>query len=110
MLINAYIFPTRLREFGVGLAATTQWFFNFVITEITPAAINHIGWRTFIMFGVFCLAMSIFVVFFLQETKGRTLEDMDILFGVISEDQRRADVDHVLSKGLELQETERGRL
>ena len=22
-------------------------------TEITPAAVNHIGWRTFLMFGIF---------------------------------------------------------
>ncbi|KOS20945.1 Quinate permease [Escovopsis weberi] len=92
------IFPTRLREYGVGLAASTQWLFNFVITQITPAAVNHIGWRTFIMFGVFCVAMGAFIVFFLKETKGRTLEEMDILFGVVSEDQRQADIDQVLHK------------
>ncbi|KAK3621012.1 hypothetical protein LTR56_023055 [Elasticomyces elasticus] len=27
------IFPTRLRGYGVGLAAATQWLFNFVITK-----------------------------------------------------------------------------
>ncbi|KAL6815298.1 general substrate transporter [Trichoderma sp. SZMC 28013] len=101
------IFPTRLREYGVGLAASTQWLFNFVITEITPAAVNHIGWRTFIMFGCFCCGMLAFVVLFIKETKGRTLEDMDILFGLISEDQRQADVEHVLNKGVELEHVER---
>ncbi|KAL6690939.1 general substrate transporter [Trichoderma pleuroticola] len=100
------IFPTRLREYGVGLAASTQWLFNFVITEITPAAVNHIGWRTFIMFGCFCCGMLAFVVLFIKETKGRTLEDMDILFGLISEDQRQADVEHVLNKGVELEHIE----
>ena len=29
------IFPTRLRAYGVGLAAATQWLFNFVITKIS---------------------------------------------------------------------------
>ncbi|KAH8692377.1 general substrate transporter [Talaromyces proteolyticus] len=92
------IFPTRLRAYGVGLAAATQWLFNFVITEITPQAVNHIGWRTFLMFGIFCLAMGIFVTFFVKETKGRSLEDMDVLFGTVDAEQRAADVEQVMSK------------
>lgn len=74
------IFPTRLRAYGVGLASATQWLFNFVITYITPAAISNIGWRTFIMFGVFCFAMGVWVFVFVRETKGRSLEEMDVLF------------------------------
>ena len=70
-----------------------QWLFNFVITKVTPAAINNIGWRTFIMFGIFCTAMGVFVLFFLKETSGRSLEDTDILFGAVSEEQRRKDVE-----------------
>lgn len=106
LLTDEQIFPTRLREYGVGLAAATQWLFNFVITEITPAAVNHIGWRTFIMFGCFCAGMCAFVILFIKETKGRTLEDMDVLFGLVSEDQRQADVEHVLNKGIELEHVE----
>lgn len=93
------IFPTRLRSYGVGLGAATQWLFNFVITEVTPSAVHHIGWRTFLMFGVFCLAMGVFVLFFVKETKGRSLEEIDVLFGMVNEEQRRADVEHVLHKG-----------
>lgn len=80
------------------MGAATQWLFNFVITEVTPHAVNSIGWRTFLMFGIFCTAMGIFVTFFLKETKGRTLEDMDLLFGAIDEAQRRADVENTLQK------------
>ena len=50
------------------------------------------------MFGIFCFANSVFVTFFLKETKGRTLEDMDILFGTVDEAQRAADVEQVLNK------------
>ncbi|KAL2862502.1 sugar porter family MFS transporter [Aspergillus lucknowensis] len=92
------IFPTRLRAYGVGLGAATQWLFNFVITEVTPHAVHSIGWRTFLMFGIFCTAMGLFVTFFLKETKGRTLEDMDVLFGAVDEAQRRADVEQTLHK------------
>ena len=93
------IFPTRLRSYGVGMGAATQWLFNFCITELTPSAVNHIGYRTFIMFGCFCFGMGFFVFFFIRETKNMTLEDMDILFGTIDEAQRRADVEQVLHKG-----------
>ncbi|KAJ5975457.1 hypothetical protein N7481_009164 [Penicillium waksmanii] len=92
------IFPTRLRSYGVGLGAATQWLFNFVITEITPRAINSIGWRTFIMFGCFCTGMGVFVTFFLKETKGKTLEEMDLVFGAVDEIQRKADVEATLQK------------
>ncbi|KAJ6120484.1 hypothetical protein N7523_004764 [Penicillium sp. IBT 18751x] len=92
------IFPTRLRAYGVGLGAASQWLFNFVITEVTPRAIHSIGWRTFLMFGIFCTAMGIFVAIFVKETKGRTLEDMDLIFGAIDEEQRKADVESTLHK------------
>jgi len=87
------IFPTRLRAYGVGLASATQWLFNFVITRVTPEAVNHIKWRTFLMFGIFCLAMGVFVFFFIKETKGRTLEDMDILFGTVDAQTRAKDLE-----------------
>ena len=90
------IFPNRLRGYGVGMGAATQWLFSFVITEITPNAINHIGWRTFIMFGCLCLGNFVFVWFFIKETKGRTLESMDVLFGTVDADKRAIDVERAI--------------
>lgn len=92
------IFPTRLRAYGVGMGAATQWLFNFVITEITPSAINHIGYRTFIMFGCFCFGNFLFIFFFIRETKGRTLESMDVLFGTIDADKRAVDVERMIEE------------
>jgi sugar porter (SP) family MFS transporter len=92
------IFPTRLRSYGVGMGAATQWLFNFVITEVTPNAVNHIGWRTFMMFGIFISAMGVFVFFFIKETKGKTLEEMDVLFGSVDAQQRAADVEKNLAR------------
>lgn len=50
------------------------------------------------MFGVFCTANGVFVTIFVKETKGRTLEEMDLIFGSITEEQRRADVENTLHK------------
>ncbi|KFY49317.1 hypothetical protein V496_10101 [Pseudogymnoascus sp. VKM F-4515 (FW-2607)] len=92
------IFPTRLRAYGVGMGSASQWLFNFAITYMTPAAINNIGWKTFIMFGVFCFAMGTWVFLFVKETKGLTLEDMDILFGTVDQERRQNDIEHMLQK------------
>ncbi|KAI8154487.1 Quinate permease [Colletotrichum sp. SAR 10_70] len=75
------IFPTHLRSYGVAFAAATQWLFNFIVTRVTPQIIYGIGWKTFIIFAVFCLAMSVFTFFFMKETKGMSLEQVDVLFG-----------------------------
>jgi MFS family permease len=87
------IFPTRLRAYGVGLAAATQWLFNYVITKVTPEAVASIGWRTFLMFAIFCLAMTVFVIFFVPETKQMKLEEMDVLFGTVDAAQRAQDIE-----------------
>ncbi|KAI7270227.1 general substrate transporter [Hortaea werneckii] len=91
------IFPTRLRGYGVGLAAATQWLFNFIITKITPEAVNNIGWKTFIMFGVFCFSNGVFVFLFIPETKQMTLEEIDMLFGGPEPEERQKDVERAMS-------------
>lgn len=88
------IFPTRLRAYGVGLGSSTQWLFNFVVTKFTPSAVANIGWRTFIMFGIFCVAMSVWVGIFIKETKGRSLEDMNVLFNKNYVEPSRKDLEH----------------
>lgn len=50
------------------------------------------------MFGAFCTAMGIFVTIFLKETKGKTLEEMDLVFGAVDAEQRQADVEATLRK------------
>ena len=62
-----------------------------------PIAVNQIGWRTFLMFGIFCLAMTLFIIFFIPETKQRKLEDMDILFGTVDAEKRARDVEAAIA-------------
>ncbi len=61
------IFPTRIREFGIALGAAAQWLFNFMLSQITPHAINNLGWKTFLMFSIFNYALVVYAFFILRE-------------------------------------------
>ncbi|KAK5019267.1 hypothetical protein LTR16_000460 [Cryomyces antarcticus] len=54
--------------------------FNTMIGQVTPIAINAIGWRFYIIFVVCNITSAFFFCAFLPETKGLNLEDMDDLF------------------------------
>ncbi|KAI1078940.1 putative MFS sugar transporter [Whalleya microplaca] len=75
------IFPSRIREAGIAVGTATQWLFNFVFSQITPHAINNIGWKTFVMFCIFNWALVVYTWFVIKETKGKSLEEMENLFG-----------------------------
>lgn len=62
------IFPTRIREFGVAIGAASQWLFNFMMSQITPHALNNLGAsHTFIMFTVFNFALVVYAYYVLRE-------------------------------------------
>ncbi|RSL43969.1 hypothetical protein CEP53_011445 [Fusarium sp. AF-6] len=79
--------PTaRLRALNVAIGAATQWLFNFIIarTVLTmQKTMGPAGYGMFFMFGSFGVLMGLFVWFFVPETKGLSLEQMDELFGVV---------------------------
>ncbi|KAK4944930.1 hypothetical protein LTR10_015849 [Elasticomyces elasticus] len=77
------LFPNRIREIGIATGAASQWLFNFVMSQITPHAISNIGWRTFLMFAIFNYAIIVYSYFFLRETKGKSLEEMEVVFGTV---------------------------
>ncbi|KAH6606882.1 hypothetical protein Trco_006035 [Trichoderma cornu-damae] len=79
-LYMSEIFPTRVREGGIAVGAATQWLFGFTLSQITPAAVNNLGWKAFLMFCCFNWALVLYTWFFIKETKGLSLEEMEILF------------------------------
>jgi hypothetical protein len=72
------IFPTRIREGAIATGTATQWLFNFVFSQITPHAIKNLGWKTFLMFAIFNCSLLAYTWFFIKETKGRSLEEMEL--------------------------------
>jgi hypothetical protein len=55
-----------------------------MMSQITPHAIANIGWRTFLMFSFFNYAIIVYSWFFLKETQGKSLEEMEVVFGTVS--------------------------
>lgn len=80
-VIPQEIFPAAFRSRGVSIVASTNWIFNFIIGLVTPHMINNMKWGTYIFFAAFSAGGGIFVYFFVPETKGKTLEEMDVYFG-----------------------------
>ncbi|KAI8974612.1 general substrate transporter [Trametes punicea] len=88
----ADIFPTRTRHYGLAVASASQWLFNFVVAKVTPTLETDLGYKLFLMFGTINIGgMAVFSLL-IPETKGRSLEEMDIIFGSVQEDRRRADI------------------
>lgn len=74
------VFPLKYRAKGVGMSAATNWIFNFAIAYFVAPAFTNIVWKTYIIFGIFCLVMTIHIFFAYPETAGRTLEEIDLVF------------------------------
>ncbi|GAA5977601.1 hypothetical protein JCM11641_006873 [Rhodosporidiobolus odoratus] len=91
----AWIYPTRIRAICAAWTAAWQWIFQFIIARETPdmvANMGHAGYGMFAMFTIFNLLAAVFTYFFIPETKGRSLEDMDVIFGAIGPDEDRKKV------------------
>ena len=71
------MFPNQIRGSGLAVAGLSQWGSNFAITMMFPIMLASIGLAGAYGFYALCAFISIFfVVRFVQETKGRALEDM----------------------------------
>ncbi|KAG8716496.1 hypothetical protein FRC08_009405 [Ceratobasidium sp. 394] len=80
-VLVAEIYPISVRGPGMSVAASSNWMNNFIVGQVTPSMMEHITYGTFIFFGLFSLMGGAFIYFFVPETKGLTLEEMDLAFG-----------------------------
>ncbi|KAK4213099.1 general substrate transporter [Rhypophila decipiens] len=80
------IFPMQIRARGIGIATSTNWLTNTIFAFLTPVLYdsNHLnlGTGVFFIWGGACFAAALFSYWFVPETKGLTLEQVDIIFEV----------------------------
>jgi len=75
------IYPLRIRAKATSLTTASNWLFNFIIAQIVPELIKSINWGLYLVFAGFGLLMAAWVWLSLPETKGKSLEEIDSLFG-----------------------------
>jgi len=67
---------------AVSLTSSTYWVGNFIVAQVTPIllASSLQTYGTFYLFAGVHLAAILFALFTLPETKGETLERIELLF------------------------------
>ncbi|RKP08472.1 sugar transporter [Thamnocephalis sphaerospora] len=75
------IFPLRIRAKAVSLATASNWLFNALIGLLAPLLMKLLGWGFYLVLVGFLAIMGTWVFFKVPETKGKSLEDMDAIFG-----------------------------
>ena len=72
------IFPNRLRSHATSLAVFCLWAANFVVSFSFPILLKWLhGGFTFLIYAVMCVLCLAFVVKYLTETKGKSLEQIE---------------------------------
>ncbi|BCS30765.1 uncharacterized protein APUU_81068A [Aspergillus puulaauensis] len=74
------ITPLNLRHVGAAVGCFSEWLWTFVIAIMTPAAIANTGWKIYLLFCIMMTLSIPFVYFFLPETTGKSLEEIDYIF------------------------------
>ena len=70
------IFPNRMRAAALSLAAGGQWIANWIITVTFPGLKDVSLALAYGLYATFALLSFFFVVRYIEETKGKQLEDM----------------------------------
>ncbi|MER8068653.1 sugar porter family MFS transporter [Streptomyces sp. NPDC094034] len=70
------MFPNKIRAAALGVAASAQWIANWVITASFPSLAEWNLSGTYIIYTCFAVLSIAFVLLFVKETKGKSLEEM----------------------------------
>ena len=74
----AEMFPNQIRGSALAVAGFFQWFANYLIAQTFPVMATGIGLAASYSFYAVCAVISFFLVQrFIQETKGKELEQME---------------------------------
>lgn len=80
-LVPGEILPAKIKGPCISIASFSNWLAAFIVTKTfvsIQAAITNAG--AFWLFGSFCFIGSLFALFILPETKGKTPEEIQAIF------------------------------
>jgi sugar porter (SP) family MFS transporter len=77
-LLNAEIYPLRVRSKAAGVGTMANWLFNFIVSLTFLTLLVALGQSgTFFLYAGIGVLTLIFVYFLVPETKGKTLEEIE---------------------------------
>ncbi len=78
-LLVSEVFPLKYRGSAMSITIVTNFICNFLVTGLFPIALDKIGgFYTFMIFAFICVISLLFVKFVVFETKGLSLEDIEL--------------------------------
>ncbi|KAG5564770.1 hypothetical protein RHGRI_000842 [Rhododendron griersonianum] len=78
-LLLPEILPSRIRAKAMAFCMSVHWVFNFCVGLLFLPLLEHLGRRLlYSIFGTFCLLAVVFVKRNVMETKGKTLQEIEI--------------------------------
>lgn len=78
-LLVSEVFPLKYRGSAMSITIVTNFICNFLVTGLFPIALDKIGgFYTFMIFAFICVLSLLFVKFVVFETKGLSLEDIEL--------------------------------
>ncbi|KAJ4309062.1 hypothetical protein N0V94_009100 [Neodidymelliopsis sp. IMI 364377] len=80
-IISSEIFPTTLRSVSGPFAAASVWIWTLIVTKSLPQMYTSMGYGVYILFATSMVCASIYAWFFIHDTKGLRMDEMDKLFG-----------------------------
>ncbi|KAJ7524393.1 hypothetical protein O6H91_17G003300 [Diphasiastrum complanatum] len=75
-LVPSEIFPLETRSAGQSITVSVNMLFTFIIAQSFLAMLCHFQYGIFLFFAAWVAIMSLFVYFFLPETKNVPIEEM----------------------------------
>lgn len=78
-IVCSEIFPLKGREIGMTITTMVNWTFAGIVMRYSLSFMERFGNHSvFYLFSFFCVLAMIFVFFFVPETKGVTLEEIEL--------------------------------
>ena len=72
------IFPTKVREAAISIAVISLWVAYFILVFTFPVLFEKLKDNTFYIYAGICAVGFLFVLFKVKETKGKTLEEVEV--------------------------------
>merc|ERR1712072_623186 len=87
-IVIGEIFPLPIRSRGVGLSTASNWLWNTIIAVITPEMVGtdkgNMKSSVFFVWGGLCTCAFVYAYFLVPETKGLSLEQVDLMFAEVT--------------------------